>query len=241
MQDAGPRAGRLRLLVILGALSAFGPLSIDMYLPSLPSLARDLGAREPQVQLTLTACLAGLALGQALAGPVSATGIVIARAVVRDRHEGVAAARYFSALMLVFGLAPILAPLIGSQVLRITSWRGIFVVLGVYGAVLLCAAAAGLGESLPPQRRRSGGLRDAGSAFTRLSADRTFLGYALACGLALAAMFACPMPPRWPCPGIPKQPAAPRPCSASSSSCAAPPSRRWSASGAPAPPCPWRC
>jgi MFS transporter, DHA1 family, multidrug resistance protein len=233
MQDAGSRGARLRLLVILGASSAFGPLSIDMYLPSLPSLSRDLGAPGSQVQLTLTACLAGLALGQALAGPVSdalgrrrplllglaayslaswlcalapsagalaglrlvqglagAAGIVIARAMVRDRHEGVAAARYFSMLMLVSGLAPILAPLIGGQILRVTSWRGVFAVLGAYGAVLLCAAAAFLRESLPPERRRTGGLRDTATTFRRLGADSAFLGYTLACGLGFAGMFA---------------------------------------------------
>jgi DHA1 family bicyclomycin/chloramphenicol resistance-like MFS transporter len=64
---------RVRLVVILGALSAFGPLSIDMYLPSLPSLSRDLQASASATQLTLSACLLGLALGQVIAGPVSDT------------------------------------------------------------------------------------------------------------------------------------------------------------------------
>ena len=61
----------VRLVVILGALSAFGPLSIDMYLPSLPSLSRDLQASASAAQLTLSACLLGLALGQVIAGPLS--------------------------------------------------------------------------------------------------------------------------------------------------------------------------
>jgi DHA1 family bicyclomycin/chloramphenicol resistance-like MFS transporter len=78
---------------------------------------------------------------------------------VRDLYAGVAAARFFSLLMLVNGLAPILAPLIGSQVLRVASWRGVFVVLAAIGAVLLLATAAGLGETLTPERRQSGGLR----------------------------------------------------------------------------------
>src|SRR3569623_2528246 len=61
----------LGLVVIIGALSAFGPLSIDMYLPGLPSLTQDLGGTNWQVQLTLTACLLGLAAGQVVAGPLS--------------------------------------------------------------------------------------------------------------------------------------------------------------------------
>src|SRR5205085_407407 len=198
-----PRSPRRAWLVfILGALSAFGPLSIDMYLPALPSLSRDFGTGASQVQLTLSACLLGLALGQAIAGPISdalgrrrplliglaayalasllcaispsvlvltvlrfvqgfagAPGIVIPRAVVRDLHSGVAAARFFSLLMLVNGLAPILAPLFGGLLLRFTSWRGVFFVLTVVGTLLLLAAATGLRETLPPDRRQSGGIR----------------------------------------------------------------------------------
>ena len=63
--------GRLKLVLIIGGLSAFGPLSIDLYLPALPSLSRDLGGSPSLVQLTLTACLLGLAAGQLLAGPLS--------------------------------------------------------------------------------------------------------------------------------------------------------------------------
>src|SRR4030088_2481692 len=62
---------RLRLFLLLGSLTAFGPLSIDMYLPALPAIARDLAASESVVQLTLTACLIGLALGQIVAGQLS--------------------------------------------------------------------------------------------------------------------------------------------------------------------------
>src|SRR5947209_20453693 len=65
------RVERARLFVLLGGLTAFGPLSIDMYLPALPAIARDLAASESVVQLTLTACLIGLALGQIVAGPLS--------------------------------------------------------------------------------------------------------------------------------------------------------------------------
>lgn len=229
---AESRAHRARRVLILGGLTAFGPLSVDMYLPALPSLAQGFHAAESEVQLTLTACVLGVAVGQVLAGPLSdalgrrrpllvgialytvasllcavapavpalttlrllqglgaAAGIVIARAVVRDLHSGAAAARYFSMLMLVAGAAPILAPVIGGQVLRATSWRGVFVLLGLFGAALLVASGLGLRETLPAANRRTGGLGDTLRTFGRLLTDRRFLGYALASGFAFAAMF----------------------------------------------------
>jgi DHA1 family bicyclomycin/chloramphenicol resistance-like MFS transporter len=229
---AASRAQRLRLFLILGALSAIGPLSIDMYLPALPKLTGDLSAGASLVQLTLTACLVGLAAGQVVAGPISdmwgrrrpmfagiviyavasllcagapsvqmlialrlvqgaagAACIVISRAMVRDMHDGPAAARFFSLLMLVNGIAPVAAPVIGGQVLRVTSWRGVFVVLTVMGA-LMAVSVLGLRETLPREERHAGGLRAALRTYRTLGTDRVFAGYALAGGLAFAAMFA---------------------------------------------------
>lgn len=225
--------GRLRLIFILGALSAIGPLSIDMYLPALPRLTHDLSTGASLVQLTLTACLIGLATGQVVAGPISdmwgrrrpllvgmslytaasllcmlapsvealialrliqgatgAAGIVIARAMVRDMYEGPAAARFFATLMLVNGVAPVAAPVIGGQLLRLTSWRGVFVVIAALGAIMVTSALLWLRESLPPADRHTGGLRSTLRTFWQLLSDRTFMGYALAGGLAFAAMFA---------------------------------------------------
>ncbi|KAA5824715.1 Bcr/CflA family multidrug efflux MFS transporter [Saccharopolyspora hirsuta] len=224
---------RTKYVLILGGLSAFGPLAIDMYLPAFPQIAAELGTGASQVQLSLTACTLGLALGQLVAGPLSdtfgrrrpllvglvvftlasllcavapsayalaglrlvqglggAAGIVIARAVVRDLYSGVAMARFFSLLMLVNGLAPILAPLIGGQLLRVTSWRGVFLALGLIGAVLLAASAFGVRETLPEQNRRAGNLGDTLRTFRALLADRAFVGYSLSAALAFAAMFA---------------------------------------------------
>ena len=224
---------RIRLITILGALSAFAPLSIDMYLPALPTLSQDFNASPSEIQLTLSACLLGLAAGQIFAGPVSdimgrrrpllagvaaytlasllcviapsvgllialrfvqgaagAAGIVIARAIVRDLHSGVAVARFFSLLMIVSGLAPILAPIIGAQVLHFTSWHGVFTILAAIGLILLVAVAFGLGETLPPESRQAGSLRVTVATFRRLLADRSFIGFALGCGLAFSAMFA---------------------------------------------------
>src|SRR5690349_23544904 len=66
-----PRASRVRLVIVLGLVNAIGPLSIDMYLPAFPEIARDLHTSAAQVQLTLTACVAGLAAGQLVIGPLS--------------------------------------------------------------------------------------------------------------------------------------------------------------------------
>ena len=230
-QVTGLRRGRL--VWILAPLSAFGPLSIDMYLPALPSMARGLDTSASVAQLSLTACLAGLAAGQLLAGPLSdavgrrrpllagvacyaaasalcvaapdiwallalrllqglagAAAIVIARAMVRDLYEGNELARFFALLLMVSGAAPILAPIIGAQLLRFTSWRGVFAVLAVIGAALLLVAACWLPETLPAARRQRGGVRGLLRDGARMLTDRQFTGYALASGLAFGAMFA---------------------------------------------------
>jgi DHA1 family bicyclomycin/chloramphenicol resistance-like MFS transporter len=226
-------AGRARYVIILGALSAFAPLSIDMYLPALPAMARDLHTSAAAAQLSLTACLIGLAAGQLLAGPLSdargrrgpllagvaaytvasalciaapgiwvllvlrliqglagAAGISIARAVVRDLYDGTEMARFYALLLIVSSAAPIIAPIIGAQLLHFTSWRGVFAVLALAGAALLAAVAAGLPETLPPDRRRAGGARATLRAGRSLLADRQFGGYTLASGLGIGAMFA---------------------------------------------------
>lgn len=121
---------------------------------------------------------------------VGAAGIVIARAVVRDRYDGDEMARFYALLLIVNGAAPIVAPILGAQLLHVTSWRGVFAVLAIIGAVLLAAAAAGLPESLPPDRRQAGGARATLRDGRQLLADREFGGYALASGLAFGAMFA---------------------------------------------------
>jgi DHA1 family bicyclomycin/chloramphenicol resistance-like MFS transporter len=227
------RGATARLILILGALSAFAPLSIDMYLPALPALAADLRGSASEIQLTLTACFVGLALGQIVAGPLSdaygrrrpllvglaafavasllcaaspnvatlialrvvqgaagAAGIVISRAVVRDLFEGIELARFYALTLLVNGAAPILAPIVGGLILLVTSWRGTFLVLAVIGVGLFLAAAFGLEESLPPPARRRGGIAGTVRTFRDVAHDRMFVGYALAGGLALAAMFA---------------------------------------------------
>ncbi|MEV8537291.1 Bcr/CflA family multidrug efflux MFS transporter [Streptomyces sp. NPDC051211] len=230
-----PAARRTGLLVtfILGGLSALPPLSMDMYLPALPEVTTALSSPAATIQLTLTACLAGMALGQLVIGPMSdkwgrkrplligmiayvlatavcalaptaglliafrliqglagAAAIVIARAMVRDLYDGVEMARFFSTLMLISGVAPIVAPLIGGQVLRFSDWRGVFLVLTGVGALLTVVMWRGLGETLPPERRHTGGVGAALRTMRGLLADRVFAGYMLAGGFAFATLFA---------------------------------------------------
>ncbi|MGP4001685.1 Bcr/CflA family multidrug efflux MFS transporter [Streptomyces sp. 8N706] len=245
LQQSGPAAGSvphggrpggpaaLVITLVLGGLTALPPLSMDMYLPALPDVTEALHSPAATVQLTLTACLAGMALGQLVVGPMSdrwgrrrpliagmvmyvlataacafastaeilisfrllqglagAAGIVIARAVVRDLYDGVAMARFFSTLMLISGVAPVVAPLIGGQVLQITDWRGVFYTLTAIGLLLTLVVVRGLRETLPPERRQSGGLGAALRTMRGLLADRVFTGYMLAGGFAFAALFA---------------------------------------------------
>jgi MFS transporter, DHA1 family, multidrug resistance protein len=231
-QGRDRRAHRARL-VVLGALTAAAPLSLDTYLPALPTLTADLATTPSIAQLSLTACLVGLALGQLVAGPLSdvlgrrrpmligsvgfavasvlcavaptvevlialrlaqgllgAVGIVVARAVVRDTSDATSSARSFATLMLVSGVAPIVAPVLGGQLLRVTSWRGVFVVLAVYGAVAGVAVLLLVRESLPRSRRRSGSAAATAASFRVLLADRRVVACVLAAGLLFAAMFA---------------------------------------------------
>ncbi|MFJ3419048.1 multidrug effflux MFS transporter [Streptomyces sp. NPDC086082] len=226
------RAGLLVVLV-LGGLTATPPLAMDMYLPALPEVTRSLHAPAATVQLTLTACLAGMALGQLAVGPMSdkwgrrrplltglaiyivatalcaiapnvesliafrlaqglagAAGIVIARAVVRDLYDGVAMARFFSTLMLVSGVAPIVAPLVGGQILRVTDWRGVFVVLTAVGILLTALVWRRLPETLAPADRHAGGTAEALRSMRALLTDLPFTGYMLTGGFAFAALFA---------------------------------------------------
>jgi DHA1 family bicyclomycin/chloramphenicol resistance-like MFS transporter len=218
---------------VLGFLTALGPLTIDMYLPALPTITDDLGATAAAVQLTLTGTLVGLALGQLLVGPLSdavgrrtpllagvgvhllasvlcviapnlallgtlrvlqglgaAAASVVAMAIVRDLFSGFAAARLFSRLILVVGVAPILAPTIGGQTLEFTSWRGVFVVLTVVAAGIMAASAIVLPETLPSDRRRNGGIAGTVRDYGRLLTDRVYVGLILVAGLAMAALFA---------------------------------------------------
>jgi MFS transporter, DHA1 family, multidrug resistance protein len=223
----------VQLVIVLGALMAIGPLTIDTYLPALPQLSEEMGATDAQVQLTITGLLLGLGLGQLVIGPLSDTvgrrrplliglaahgamsllcalaptivvltatrtlqGVagaavsVVVMAIVRDLFSGVRAAQLLSRLILVLGVAPILAPSLGSALLNVTSWRGIFVVLAVAAVSLWVLAWRALPETLPMYRRRPATVRGPLRSYSQLFADRTFLVMVAVAGLSFATVFA---------------------------------------------------
>lgn len=226
------RPSTLRLTLILGTLTAIGPLSIDMYLPALPAITREFATSAAATQRTLSIYFIGLAIGQALYGPLTdrfgrkrpllvgsaiylfaslacalagsieslallrlvqalggCAGMVVARAVVRDCFDARDSARVYSFLMLVTGLAPILAPLVGGQLLVLASWRAVFWLLAGFGGLCLALVSTALPETLPPNGRLRVGLGATLATYRRLLADRQFMGYALTGGCIFAGMF----------------------------------------------------
>jgi DHA1 family bicyclomycin/chloramphenicol resistance-like MFS transporter len=221
----------LRTILILGALSAFGPLAIDFYLPGFPAIALAFGTDEKHVQLTLASYFLGLSIGQLAYGPVAdrfgrripllfgvtlftlaslacafapsldwligarfvqalggCAGMVIARAIVSDKCDAVQSAKVFSQLMLVMGLAPILAPMLGGLLVNLYGWQSIFISLTAFSALASLAVALGLPESMPashPRQPLAGALKQ----YRSLLGDRIFLGHALTGGIAMAGMF----------------------------------------------------
>lgn len=218
---------------MLAGLSAFAPVTTDLYLPALPRLGRDLGVTAASVEVTLTMCVVGIAVGQLLVGPLSdtlgrrrpliaglvlfiasslgcaaapsiavldvlrllqgisgATGIVIARAMVRDMYSGVEAARLYATLGAIIPLAPILAPTLGGAILLVTSWRGIFAVQAGVGLVLLAAAALITHETLDPAARHPGSVRGALATYRDLLHSPRYSRVVAAGSLGFAAFFA---------------------------------------------------
>lgn len=227
------RNNRLVYAVTLGLLAALGPLCIDLYLPALPELARDLQTSTATAQLSLTAGLLGLGAGQLLFGPMSdkfgrlrpltlslallfiasigcalaqdihqlllarlfeglagAGGAVLSRAVARDMYSGHELTRFFALLMLVNGLAPIGAPVLGGVLMTLLNWRGIFVVLGATALILILLARWKLHETLPPERRSQGSIFSAWAALGQVVVHRPFMGFCLTQAFMMSGMFA---------------------------------------------------
>lgn len=231
--DSLSRGRRLTYILVLGALTALGPFTVDMYLPAFPAVQAEFGVGAAAVQLTLTATMVGFALGQLLVGPWSdrvgrrlplvlatavhvaaslaiavaptiealiglrvlqgigaAAGGVVATAIVRDLFAGVPMVRMLSRLALVSGLAPVIAPLVGSQLLRVMSWHGTFVVLAVYGTVITVAAALFVVETHPRERRIAMGEVSVAHRYRVLFADRIFVGTVVIAGMTFTGLFA---------------------------------------------------
>ncbi len=222
----------LRTLLILGALCAFGPLAIDFYLPSFPTLAQQFATDVEHIQLSLAAYFVGIAIGQLFYGPLAdrfgrrvpllvgvalfalgslacaiapslewliaarfvqalggCAGMVITRAVVRDLCDPLASAKVFSQLVLVMGLAPILAPLGGGLLLNTLGWPWIFHSLAIFATLCLLAVLRWLPETRP-QELPAVPLSGAFGQYRALLGNAPFMGYSLAGGVAMAGMFA---------------------------------------------------
>ncbi|HEX6195901.1 MAG TPA: multidrug effflux MFS transporter [Jiangellaceae bacterium] len=175
---AGIAVGQL----LVGTLSdAFGrrrPLIVAMSMYVVVSL---LCALAPTIEV--------LGALRVLQGVTAAAGAVIAMAMVRDMFSGVTGVRMFSRLMLVMGAAPVLAPSLGAQLLRVTDWRGIFMVLAAAGAALFLVGCFGLRETLPPERRRPSDIGNALRTYGALIRERKFIGLFLTGGLMMASLF----------------------------------------------------
>jgi DHA1 family bicyclomycin/chloramphenicol resistance-like MFS transporter len=230
--DALSRRQRIVYIIILGALTALGPFTIDLYLPAFPTLESELGVSAAAIQLTLTGTMIGFGFGQLVVGPWSdkvgrrlplllatafhvlacvgaalssdivtlgifrvlqgfgaAAGAVVAMAMVRDLFGGKPLVKMLSRLALVSGLAPVLAPVIGSQLLLVMPWRGIFWVLAAYGTVVMLAVALWIVETLPPERRTVPGHSSLGQRYRAVLGDRTFVGVAIIGAMTFTGLF----------------------------------------------------
>lgn len=223
----------VRQALLLGLFSTLGPFTIDMYLPAFPEIVERFGTTASLVQLSLTACLLGLGIGQLVMGSLSdvhgrrnplliamafyvlaslgcafsphigvliacrfvqgfaaSAGIVISRAIARDLYEGHALTRFFSLLLLVGNLGPLVAPVAGSGVLSFSSWIGVFVALSLLGVYLWSMTKWRLKETLPVERRSPSNFKQQLRNYGTLLRDRQFVGYMLAQGIMIAGVFA---------------------------------------------------
>lgn len=230
--DAIPPARRVLYIVLLGALTALGPFTIDLYLPAFPLLEQEFQTTAAMIQLTLTGTMLGFALGQLVVGPLSdkvgrrlplisvtalhvlasvaaalapnlvllgvarvlmgvgaAAGGVVAMAIVRDLFGGRRLVIMLSRLALVSGVAPVVAPLIGSWLLTVMSWPGIFVVLAAYGLVMLVSVSLFVPETLPKERRSDGEGASALQRYRSVLTDRVFIGVLIIGGMTFSGLF----------------------------------------------------
>ncbi len=220
------------LVILLGSLTAMGPVAIDMYLPSLPAIGVGLHASAGETQATVSAFLAGMAIGQLFYGPASdrlgrrppilfgaviyvaasiacgfatsptmlitgrfvqalgaCAGGVVSRAVIRDRFNHTETARMLSLMMLIMGLAPILAPLLGGALLGIGGWRLNFWFMTSFGVAVGLAGLLRLTESRSDETSAHAATEGPLQAYLALMREPRLVGYALAGALNGATLF----------------------------------------------------
>ncbi|WP_395243922.1 multidrug effflux MFS transporter [Agromyces sp. MMS24-K17] len=223
---------RLVYVLVLGALTALGPFTVDLYLPAFPVLQDEFGISAAAVQITLTGTMIGFGFGQLIVGPWSdrvgrrlplilstslhiaasvaaalapditwlvvfrllqgfgaAAGGVVAMAMVRDLFGGKPLVKMLSRLALVNGLAPVLAPVIGSQLLTVMDWRGVFWVLAFYGLFVVLAVTMAIKETLPASNRHASGHSTVWQRYGSLFRDRVYLGATIVGGMTFTGLF----------------------------------------------------
>lgn len=220
------------MILVLGCLTALGPMSIDLYLPAFPTLESELSATSASVSATMASYFAGIAVGQMIYGPVSdvygrrtplltglilylvgsvacaaaptvealvgaravqalggCAGMVISRAVVRDLFPPEQMAKVFSSLLLIMGMAPILAPSVGALVIDEWGWRALFLVMSAFAALCFVGTYTKIPHTESSTDKTlsfSGSLR----TFKELLAHRGFLAYTLAAMAIRCGLFA---------------------------------------------------
>lgn len=223
---------RVVYILVLGALTALGPFTTDLYLPAFPAIQADFGVDASAVQLTLTGTMIGFGLGQLIVGPLSdkigrkgpliggavlhvaacvfaaiapnivvlgilrvlmgfgaASSGVVSMAMIRDLFGGKLLIRMMSRMALVNGFAPVIAPVVGSQLLSIMNWHGIFWVLAGYGALVSIAVVVFVVETLPKDKR-SAAQRSLRQRYSSLFHDRIYVGALVVAGMNFTGLFA---------------------------------------------------
>jgi DHA1 family bicyclomycin/chloramphenicol resistance-like MFS transporter len=221
------------MTLLLGALIAASPLSMDIYLASMPTMTQALHATTGEVQLTLSVYMYGWGVAQLFAGPVSdrygrrptllaslavfvgaslfcalsrnvfmliggrlvqaiaiASLAVVPRAAVRDLYHGERAAHMLALMSVVLGIAPVVAPLIGSNLHVWLGWQSNFVAVAIYGAVLWLCVVRALPETLASKDARATAPRVLVANYRRLLSSPAYVGYVLVAAFGFSGLFA---------------------------------------------------
>ncbi|QWU18010.1 MFS transporter, DHA1 family, bicyclomycin/chloramphenicol resistance protein [Paenibacillus sophorae] len=169
--------------LIMGPLSDFygrrRPLLISMLLYILSSIGC---AFAPSIEWFIAL--------RFVQGVAASAGLVISRAIVRDRFSGVEMTKFISLLTMISNVAPLISPTAGSTVVSYSSWVGVFIFLGLLGLILTGMTTWGLKESLPVQQRVPSNLTTLMRNYSSLFRERSFMGFALVNGILFAGVFA---------------------------------------------------